>query len=143
MEEERRSTRSFITRSFVASPTRIGGATSNNQEWGKGSSHARGGITKEKRWGKNADQSQKFNALLRITQEVVDTENTYVNALDTLMERYAQPLRRRANELGLKEQAVERLFVNVDPIASFHRVSEGRLCFEMGSLTVYFICDFH
>jgi hypothetical protein len=53
---------------------------------------------------------------------VITTERTYVEGLHTLVTRFADPLRKLSADGAFPAEALDRIFLNVDSILSFHRI---------------------
>ncbi|CEP03357.1 hypothetical protein PBRA_003117 [Plasmodiophora brassicae] len=84
------------------------------EQWGKSSSMR---PSSEKSWGKHRAERANFEKREKLTQEVVDTERTYVNSLQTLITKYVAPVKVDPGKYGVK---VHTVFENVEPIAAFH-----------------------
>lgn len=58
----------------------------------------------EKSWGKHRAERANFEKREKLTQEVVDTERTYVNSLQTLITKYVAPVKVDPGKYGVKVQ---------------------------------------
>ncbi|KAJ3224817.1 hypothetical protein HK099_007861 [Clydaea vesicula] len=77
----------------------------------------------------NFDQSDMQKSLakrIKICQEIVETEKTYIEVLQNLVEIYINPIRNEENNFGfcLTKDEDDLLFSNIESILSFHKKFE-------------------